>query len=117
MKLNVFEMDLGGWTMAVFGIAGSGFLFYHMTAMKSLPMKRSHASILAICLLLISISYSIYALYNFFVRSKLLLEKTQDKEARDMINQSRIIYCTLTSIICVVLLLICIQITYNSIRD
>lgn len=114
MKLNTFESELSGWTIAVFAITASGLLFYHMTGLKSLPMRPTHAAILAITMLLIAIGYSIYALYNFYVRTGLLLKEKQNECTRNMVNRSRIIYSTMTGIICLVLLLISIQIIYNS---
>lgn len=113
MKLNTFESELSGWTIAVFAITASGLLFYHMTGMKSLPMRPSHAAVLAIIMLFIAIAYSIYALYNFYIRTGILLEEKQSKCTQTMISRSRIIYSTMTGAICTVLLFISIQIIYN----
>jgi hypothetical protein len=114
MKLNTFESELSGWTIVIFAITTSGLLFYHMTGLKSLHMRPTHASILAIVLLMTAIVYSIYALYNFYIRTGLLLIEQKNDCTRQMVNKSRIVYTIMTGVICLVLALICIQILYNS---
>lgn len=114
MKLNTLESDLGGWTIVIFAVITSGLLFYHMTQMKSLLMKPTHAAILAILLLLTAIAYSIYSLYNFFHRTSYLLDKQTNECTRRIVNKSRIIYSIITGLVCLILIAISVQIFSNT---
>ena len=57
LHLNTLESDLSGWTIAVFALLTSGLLFYHMTKLKTLKMKTSHAALFAILLLISTCLY------------------------------------------------------------
>mgnify|MGYP001204146353 CR=1 FL=1 len=47
-ELDVHESELANWNVVVFTATTTGLLFYHMTYVKSLAMKKSHAAIFAI---------------------------------------------------------------------
>ena len=114
MKLNNFESDLGSWTICVFATTTTGLLFYHMTQLKSLPMKPTHAALFAILLLICAVGLSMYSLYNFYTRTGFLLNNAEQKCTKKIVLESRSIYTLITIIVIFVLLCICIQIIYNT---
>lgn len=113
-NINNLETDLGGWTIVIFACVTTGLLFYHMTRVKSLPMRPKYAAILANLLLLVAIVYSVYALYNFFQRTGYLQERETDECTKKLVLQSRVMYTIITSVVCLILIFISIQIFRNS---
>ena len=86
-----------------------------MTQKKSIRVNRTLA---CNCCLIISVSvlYNIYSLYNFFVRTKILMMNTSVKCEIRRINESRLIYGLITLLIVITQILISFYICKNSIR-
>ena len=109
-ELDVHESELANWNVVVFTATTTGLLFYHMTYVKSLAMKKSHAAIFAILLIFSSVLFNIYSLFNYFKRTKILMLNSNKNCERKDINESRIIYSVITSIVLLVQIAICINI-------
>ena len=114
LKLNDIESELGNWTTCVFATTTTGLLFYHMTQAKTLSMKPVHAALFAILLLLSSLIYIFYSLYNFYFRTGILLKRQNNKCTLDLVSQSRTVYSFTSVIVGFTLVCICLQIMYNT---
>ena len=100
--LNTHETDLGQWNIVVFTALTTALLFYHISQVKSIEMKKSHAAIIAISIIFISLVFNMYSLYNFVTRTDILIKRFPNKNHKDKIRQSQVIYGITTSILAVV---------------
>ena len=114
MKLNTFESELASWNICVFATTTTGLLFYHMTQAKTLVMKPTHAATFALLLLLSAVTYILYSLYNFYFRTGLLLKKNPDNCTMGLVQRSRRIYSSISALIAITLIFICLQIIHNT---
>jgi len=115
-NLNIHESDLAQWNIVVFTATTTSLLFYHMTQQKSITIDKRLAAIISVLIIFTSVLYNIYSLYNFFVRTKILiLNATLECEIR-RINESRIIYGLITCLIVIVQILISYTICINSMK-
>ena len=112
--LNVHETDLANWDIVVFTATTTALLFYHMTQQKSIKVNRKLAAIITVLIISVSVLYNIYSLYNFFGRTEYLRINANEKCEVDKINESRIIYGFITTIIVITQLLISFYICKNS---
>ena len=115
-NLDVHESELAFWNTVVFTATTTALLFYHMSYIKSISMKRSHAAIFAIALIFSSVLFNLYSLYNYFKRTKILNLNSSIKCVKKDINESRIIYSFITGIVLLVQIGICINISLKEFK-
>ena len=116
LNLNTLEGDLSGWSISVFALFTTGLLFYHMTKMKTLKMKKTHAAFFSISFLISAILYISYAIFNFWVRTSILLNKEDSPCTKQHVAVSRFIYTVLSIFVSLIVIGICIQIFYDTIK-
>ena len=104
------EGGLAGWNIVVFTMTTVALLFYHMTSVKSLLMRRSHAAIVTVIFLICAAVISIYSLINFYMRTTDLEKTKTTAEEKRKVKQSRIIYTVITSLIVLAQIIITISI-------
>lgn len=114
--LNTHESDLAQWDIVVFTATTTALLFYHMTQQKSLTIDKTLAAVISVLIIVASVFYNIYSLYNFFGRTEILILNATLKCEIEKINQSRAIYGFITCLIVIVQLLIGYQICRNSMK-
>jgi hypothetical protein len=114
--LNTHESDLAQWNIVVFTATTTALLFYHMTQQKSITIDRTLAAVISVLIIVASVFYNIYSLYNFFVRTKILILNATLKCEIQRINESRVIYGFITFLVVIVQLLISYHICRNSMK-
>ena len=114
--LNTHESDLAQWNIVVFTATTTALLFYHMTQQKSITIDKTLAAVISVLIIVASVFYNVYSLYNFFVRTKILILNATLKCEIERINESRVIYGFITFLVVIVQLLISYHICRNSMK-
>ena len=125
LTLLSLEGELGTWLKVVFGVTTSGLFFYNMARTNSKFMTRPLAASIAIIFLCTGVIYIFFSLYNFHTRTEKILHiakkvNNNDDNADDIntsdIYNSRAVYTFTSCIVGLTLILICIQISYNTFK-
>jgi len=87
-----------------------------MTQKKSIKVNRKLAALIAVLIISVSVLYNMYSLYNFFGRTKILMDNAGEQCEINKINESRIIYGFITFLIVITQVLISFYICKNSMR-
>jgi|TARA_Y100000992_G_scaffold262004_1_gene197613 hypothetical protein len=104
------EGEMGSWSRTTFAGTAMALFFYNMNRHKF--MNPRITSMLVILILMTTMIYMSYALYNFYSRTNILLNDNNNN--RENIYNSRAVYTLTSSIINLTLISICIQILFNT---
>ena len=104
LNVNTQESLLAAWLIVVANFTTTALVFFQMSVGKTVLMSNVVAAFFAISLIACALLYNLFSLYNFYQRTNLIktASKHRDTFTNNKINQSQIIYSSITLLITLV---------------